>query len=150
MKTPQKNPILTAATGAVFAATLLCFPLIKLAHAEEGSTGSSMAFPVDTQLVSLLKQSILLLNQGSRTYGGHRVRAIDQLNKALACYHDNLAPKKIRHLHAMTSASKEYLSEAKSHLEEARARAPKESEPKKHIEQAIHQIDECLSYHGAD
>lgn len=150
MKTPQNNPILTVATGAVFTVALLCLPLIKTVHAEEGSTGNSAALPIDTQLVALLKQSILLLNQGSRTYGGHRVHAINQLNKALACYHDHLDPKKIRHLHTMTPASKEYLSEAKSHLEEALARAPKQSEPQRLIEQAIRQIDECLAYHGAD
>ena len=150
MKTPRNNLILTATTGAVLTATLLCLPLINPVHAEEGSTVSSVALPVDTQLVSLLKQSILLLNQGSRTYGGHRARAVDQLNKALACYHDHLDPKKIRHLHVMTSASKEYLSEAKSHLEDARSRAPKDSEPQRLIEQAIRQIDECLAYHGAD
>lgn len=150
MKTRRNKSILTAATGALFIATILCLPLITPAHAEEGSAGSSAALPIDTQLVSLLKQSILLLNQGSRTYGGHRARAIEQLNKALACYHDHLDPKRIRHLHVMTSASKEYLSEAKSHLEDARSRAPKESEPEKLIVQAIRQIDECLAYHGAD
>ena len=150
MKTPRNNLILTATTGAVLTAALICLPMINPVHAEEGSTVSSVALPVDTQLVSLLKQSILLLNQGSRTYGGHRARAVDQLNKALACYHDHLDPKKIRHLHVMTSASKEYLSEAKSHLEDARSRAPKDSEPQRLIEQAIRQIDECLAYHGAD
>lgn len=150
MKIPRNNTFLTAATSVVFTASLLCLPLVNTAHAEEGSTGSSVALPVDTQLVSLLKQSILLLNQGSRTYGGHRAHAINQLNKALACYHDHLDPKNIRHLHVMTSASKEYLSEAKSHLEEARARAPKDSEPQRLIEQAIRQIDECIAYHGAD
>jgi len=151
MKTPRNNVILSAATGAVFTAALFCLPLINPAHAEEGSTGSSVALPVDTQLVSLLKQSILLLNQGSRTYGGHRAHAINQLNMALACYHDHLDPKNIRgHRNVMTSASKEYLSEAKSHLEDARSRAPKDSEPQRLIEQAIRQIDECLAYHGAD
>lgn len=134
----------------MFAAALLCLPFTITAHAEEVPTGSSAALPVDTQLVSTLKQSILLLNQGSRTYGGHRARAIEQLNKALACYHDHLDPKKIRHLNTMTSASKEYLSQAKSRLEQAVARAPKNSEPQRLIELAIRQIDECLAYHGAD
>lgn len=150
MNTVQINPSLTCLAGAVIAATLICLPFVNPAHAEESSAGSSAALPVDTQLISLLKQSILLLNQGSRTYGGHRVHAVNQLNKALACYHDHLDPKKIRHLHTMTPASKEYLSEAKSHLEEALARAPKQSEPQKLIEQAIRQIDECLAYHGSD
>lgn len=107
-------------------------------------------YPVDTQLVSILKQSILLLNQASRTYGGHRVHAIDALNRALACYHDHLDPKKIRHLNTMTSASKEYLSEAKARLEEARLRAPNDSEPQKLIDRAITQVNECLEYHGSD
>ena len=150
MKTVQNNPSLTGLAGAVLAATLLCLPFINQAHAEESSAGSSAALPVDTQLVSLLKQSVLLLNQGSRTYGGHRAHAVNQLNKALACYHDHLDPSRIRHLHVITAASKEYLSQAKSHLEEARVRAPKDSEPQRLIEQAIRQIDECLAYHGAD
>jgi len=150
MKTVQNNTSFTGLAGAVLAATLLCLPLITPTHAEESSAGSSVALPVDTSLVSLLKQSILLLNQGSRTYGGHRAHALNQLNKALACYHDHLDPTRIRHLHVMTPVSKEYLSQAKSKLEEAKARAPKDSEPQRLIEQAIHQIDECLAYHGAD
>lgn len=150
MKTPRTNTFPTGAAGAVLASALLCLPLITPAHADELPAGSSAVLPVDTQLVSILKQSILLLNQGSRTYGGHRAHAINELNKALACYHEHLDPKKIRRLNTMTAASKEYLSQAKSRLEEAVARAPKDSEPQKLINQAVRQIDECLAYHGAD
>ena len=150
MKNPRNNAFLTGASVAVFSAALLCLPFITAAHADEGSAKNSSALPIDTKLVSILKQSILLLNQGSCTYGGHSAHAIKELNKALACYHDHLDPSKIRHLHTMTSTSKEYLSEAKARLEEARLRVPNDSEPQKLIDRAVTQINECLEYHGGD
>lgn len=144
----QRRPQIIAI--AVASLMVVCLPLITPAHAEDLTTGSSAPLPIDTQLVSDLKQSILLLNQGSRCYGGHRVRAINLLKRALACYNDHLDPQQIRGLRNMTTASKAYLSQAKTRLEVARARAPKDSEPQRFIGNAITQIDECLEYHGAD
>jgi hypothetical protein len=146
--TAQRRPQIIAI--AVASLMVVCLPLISPAHAEDLTPGSSAPLPIDTQLVSDLKQSILLLNQGSRSYGGHRVRAINLLNRALACYNDHLDPQRIRGLRNMTTASKAYLSQAKTRLEAAQARAPKDSEPQRFIGNAITQIDECLEYHGAD
>jgi hypothetical protein len=150
MKNPPNNSFLKSAAIAVLTAALFCLPFTAPAHAEEGLSRSSEAVPYDTQLVYLLKQSILLLNQGSRTYGGHKGHAIDMLEKALACYKSHQDTPRIRGKRVMTPTSKEYLSQAKSHLEDACARAPKNSEPQKLIENAIRQIDECLTYHGTD
>lgn len=150
MKNPPNNPFLKSASVAVFTVALLCLPFMTPAHAEEGLSRSSVAVPYDAQLVSLLKQSILLLNQSSRTYGGHKGHAMNMLNQALACYNSHQDTYGIRGGRVMTSSSKEYLSEAKSHLEDAFARAPKNSEPQKHIENAIKQIDVCITYHGTN
>jgi len=150
MKTPPNNSFLKSASVAFFTAFLVCLPSITPAHAEEGLSTSSVAVPYDAQLVSLLKQSILLLNQGSRTYGGHKGHAIDMLEKALARYKSHQDIPRIRGRNVMTSTSKVYLSQAKSRLEDAFARAPKNSEPQKLIENAIQQIDVCITYHGTD
>ena len=49
MKTVQNNPSLSGLAAAVLAATLFCLPFVNPAHAEESSTGSSAALPVNTQ-----------------------------------------------------------------------------------------------------
>jgi hypothetical protein len=148
MKTAQNNISYTGLAGAVLAAALLCLPFITPAYAEESSAGSSVALPVDTQLVSLLKQAYTLLDHGRGNYDGHRGRVLGDINRALACYNDhynNTVPRGV----GRTSLTKQVIGQAKSLLEQALARAPKDSDPHKFIEQAIKQTDECLAFHGA-
>jgi hypothetical protein len=148
MKNVRNNSSLTGLAGAVLAATLFCLPFINPAHAEETSAGSSASLPADAQLVSLLKQAFTLLDHGRGAYDGHRGRALADINRALACYNDhynNTVPRGLGH----TSLTKQVIGQAKSLLEQALARAPKDSDPQKFIEQAIKQTDECLAFHGA-
>jgi hypothetical protein len=147
MKTVQNKTYFTGLAGAVLAATLFCLPSVTPAHAEE-SSACSVALPVDTQLVSLLKRSFSILSQGNGLYGGHRARVLASINMALACYKDHSDIVAIgRHRYPL---SKQNLSQAKSLLEQAAARAPKDSEPQRLIEQAIKQTDQCLACPGAD
>jgi len=148
MKIVQNNVSLKGLAGAVLAASLFCLPFINPAHAEETSAGSSASLPADAQLVSLLKRSFAILSQGNGVYGGHRARVLASINMALACYKDHSDIVAIgRHRYPL---SKQNLSQAKSLLEQAAARAPKDSEPQRLIEQAIKQTDQCLACHGAD
>jgi hypothetical protein len=149
MKTVQNKTYFTGLAGAVLAATLFCLPSVTPAHAEESSAGSSVALPVDAQLVSFLKQAFTLLDHGRGAYDGHRARALADINRTLACYNDhynNTVPRGLGH----TSLTKQAIGQAKSLLEQALARAPKDSEPQKLIEQAIKQTDQCLAFHGAN
>jgi len=148
MKTIQNNASLAVLAGAVLAATLSCLPSVTPAHAEESSAGSSVALPVDAQLVFLLKQAFTLLDHGRGNYDGHRARALADISRALACYNDhynNTVPRGVGH----TSLTKQVIGQAKSLLEQALARAPKDSDPQKFIERAIKHTDQCLAFHGA-
>ena len=148
MKTVQNNISYTGLAGAVLAVTLFCLPSVTPAHAQESSAGNPATLPVDTQLVSLLKQAYTLLDHGRGNYDGHRGRALGDINRTLACYNDhynNTVPRGL----GRTSLTKQAIGQAKSLLEQALARAPKDSDPHKFIEQAIKQTDECLTFHGA-